>query len=309
MKPEEFWQNFKLGEEQEIAANFIYDALRNFHEMETISVEREIFPVLYNLSIGVERLLKVAITLVEFGKNTNHRQFEESLKTHNHPELLSRLEDNKQVNLGSVQTEFLDILYRFYKLHRYDRFSFGSLQRLGEDKEILQNFFHKHLGIDITENFPITAVWNTFQIKKFFGKVVKKITKELYRIIKEEAKRKNIYTDEISGSDSKAAKVLWGDDDLHFEDEDRVIIELLIYFLHTNESTLIDVIKDIDPLDLDPGSSKRYLEVLLSNKARYRSDVLDEIECLYQEEVSDAGERLKLIDAIKDPNVYFSHTD
>jgi hypothetical protein len=117
MKPKEFWQNFKLGEEQEIACNFIYDALRNFHQMETISVEREIFPVLYNLSIGIERLLKVVITLVEFDEHTNHIEFEESLINHNHISLLNRLKENRQINLDKVHTELLDILTKFYKIH------------------------------------------------------------------------------------------------------------------------------------------------------------------------------------------------
>ncbi len=91
MNPTEFWQNFKLGEEQEIACNFIYDGLRNLHEMETISMETEIFPVLYNLSIGIERLFKVAIILLEFDDNTDINCLEKSLMTHNHLELLKRI--------------------------------------------------------------------------------------------------------------------------------------------------------------------------------------------------------------------------
>jgi hypothetical protein len=39
---EYYWQNFELGKELEIAGGFIYDGLRNLHEMETVRYESEI---------------------------------------------------------------------------------------------------------------------------------------------------------------------------------------------------------------------------------------------------------------------------
>jgi hypothetical protein len=48
---EYYWQNFELGKELEIAGGFIYDGLRNLHEMETVRYESEIFSVLYSLSV------------------------------------------------------------------------------------------------------------------------------------------------------------------------------------------------------------------------------------------------------------------
>jgi hypothetical protein len=56
--------------------------------------------------------------------------------------------------------------------------------------------------------------------------------------------------------------------------------------------------KDIDPLNLDPGLSSEYLQVLLNNSSFYYSSVLDEVEYCYQEDVDDMGERLELIDAV-----------
>jgi len=60
-----------LGKEIEIACGFIYDGLRNLHEMESLHYDTEIFSVLYNLAVGLERLLKVTVVLVEFDKNTD----------------------------------------------------------------------------------------------------------------------------------------------------------------------------------------------------------------------------------------------
>jgi len=66
MKPSDYWQNFELLKEIEIAGGFIYDGLRTLNEMEYFHYETEIFNVLYNLSVGLERLTKVSIVLLEY---------------------------------------------------------------------------------------------------------------------------------------------------------------------------------------------------------------------------------------------------
>ena len=71
MKSHVFWQNFELGIELDIAGTFIYDGLNALHEMENFHYESEIFNLLYNISVGVERFLKVAIILIEFNEKTD----------------------------------------------------------------------------------------------------------------------------------------------------------------------------------------------------------------------------------------------
>ena len=67
MKPNEFWKNFRLGEELAISGNFIYDGLRRIHEMQRLDYDEEIFDFLYHVSVGLERLTKIAIVLCENG--------------------------------------------------------------------------------------------------------------------------------------------------------------------------------------------------------------------------------------------------
>lgn len=308
MNPLEFWQNFQLGKEQEIASNFIYDALRNLHEAETLSQETEIFPILYGLSVGIERMLKVAIVLVEFNENIDIDEFEKSLITHNHLDLFNRLNRNTEINLGKVHIEFLNLLSVFYKTHRYDRFNINSIKNLDKDKKALHSFLHKHLNIDVTEDFPLTAVWNNVRIKKFLGRIVKKIAKSLYKIVDIAATKKNIYTYEITGSDSKAAKVLWGGDDLNFEDEERIAVEVFIYLLKTKKSKLIDFLKEIEPLDLDPAQDTDYFQLMLPKRSSKSSMILDEIECKY-EEIKNIKDRLARIDFIRNPDIIFDQDD
>lgn len=302
MNPKEFWQNFQLGVEQEIACNFIYDGLKNLHDMETLSLETEVFPVMYNLSIGIERLLKVAVVLSEFNDDSDVVALEQSLMTHNHLDLFKRIEKIAGMQLGESHIALLVLLAKFYKTHRYDRFSLQSVFELSKDKKALHAFLQKYLKIDITED--IFGIENSLRIKRFIGRTVKKITKQIYKIVEAEAAAKNIYTYEISSSSSKAAKVLWGDDDILFEEDDIVMVEILLFLSRTNESSLVDFMNSLDPLELDPALSSDYLQALLKKRTNHTSSILEEIEARY-EELERPGERLQAIKAIIDPAISF----
>ena len=65
MKPTFLWKNFKLGEELSVSGAFIFNGLRRFHQLKQLDHSDEIFEVFYYLSVGVERLMKIAIVLIE----------------------------------------------------------------------------------------------------------------------------------------------------------------------------------------------------------------------------------------------------
>lgn len=303
MNPSEFWQNFKLGEEQEIACNFIYDGLRNLHDIDSLSDVREIFPILYNLSIGIERLLKVAVILLEFNDETDIEKFEKSLITHSHISLVDRIKKRTSFNIGIEHMALLELLSGFYKNHRYDRFNFSSLTLISKDKEALHGYLHKYLKIDTKEEYPLIVVQNSAEIQKFIGKVVKNIVKKIYSIIDKAATEKNIYTYEITGSSSKAAKILWGGEDITFEREDTALIEILIFLLQTKDSPLVDFIKKIEPLPLDSALDSDYLNFILHKHSYKSSSIIDEVESC-QEDVLNLKGRLEIIDLIKNPNTF-----
>lgn len=300
MNPTEFWQNFKMGEEQEIACNFIYDGLRNLHEMETLNLETEIFPVLYNLSIGLERLFKVAIVLLEVDESTDIDAFEKTLITHNHIALLERLKKKVNPNFGPVQTGLLNLLSVFYEDHRYGRFNLPQIDNLSKDKKLFLTFLHKHLGIEVRDD--IIGIKNSLQVKKFIGKTVKNITKNLYSIIDKAATAKNLYTYELSDSSSKAAKVVWGDEEITFDCEEVAMMEVLIFLLKTNESDRVNMLKDIEPLPLDPALDGEYIHFLLRKRTGFVSAIISEVEeC--QADVRDLKQRMEFLKVIKDPSI------
>lgn len=304
MNPPTFWQNFKLGQEQEIAAGFIYDGLRILHDTETLGQETDIFPILYNLSIGLERLSKVAIILIEFKDDINIKKFERSLKTHEHLRLLEKVKKTTSVTLDLVHTEFLELLSIFYNTHRYDRLSLQSLTVFSKDKKAFLDFLHKYLGIDIKEESSIFYVENSPEVKNFIGKIVKEIVNELYKIIQEFAGRKGLNTDEISNSSSKSGKVLMGDKPITFEGEDRAIVEVLIFLMKTKDSSLTDFMKEIGPLPLDSALDSEYLQAILYKRPKEIQGVIDEVESYY-EDMGDIKDRLEAIDAIGNPSIIF----
>ena len=208
MKQSQYWQNFELGKELEIAGGFVYDGLRNLHEMETLHYETEIFGVLYNLSVGLERFLKVAVVLLEYDDEVDHSEYEKSLITHNHLDLLNRIKKHRQLSLGKVHNEVLSLLGTFYKSYRYDRYSIRTVEELSKEKRALLVLLEKHLHIDISDNPPLEVVRNGWNIKKFIGRASGTILNALYEVISDAARSKNIYTYEIRYL-SKAYKLLY----------------------------------------------------------------------------------------------------
>lgn len=302
MNSEEIWQSVKLSEEQEIACNFIYDGLRNLHDMETLGFETEIFPVLYNLSIGIERLLKIAIILLEFNDKTDIDVFTESLKSHKHIILLNRINKITPMSLENQHIDLLNLLSDFYTANRYRGFSLWSVKDFSKDKDSLHKYIYKYLNINLAGDFAHIHSPNSSKIKSFIGKTVKEITKKIYSIIEKTANEKNIYTYEISSAYSKASKIVFGEEEITFEKEDIALMEILIFIMHTKKAGLIKSIKKIKPLPLDSALEEEYLRCLIHKDARILSSVIDEVES-YHEDIENLNYRLELIKA------YMNHPD
>lgn len=301
----DFWKNFDLGTELDIAGTFIYNGLRSFDEMPTLDSAEEIFEFFYNIAVGVERLLKVALILLEHDSSHDQQEFEKSLITHNHLVLLDRVTALAPINLAGPQKEFLGILSRFYKSFRYDRFSLLSTYNRDKEKETLRVFLKKHLSISLRDESSLVANENTLQVKKFIGKVVQKITTPLHQIITERAGSQNLYTYETR-LDSKAAKIFVRES-FTFTDEDVLWKEILIFLLNTKEqSGLLDHIRSIEPLGFDVALLQDYLQAFRSEVGK--QSVLDELEALY-EDVERPGDRLKALQLIGDPHVDFDWGD
>jgi hypothetical protein len=136
MNPEDWWKNFALGIEVDISGAFVYNAIKRLDELDNLSNASDLFEVLYNLSVGIERLLKVAIVLLEYGKQKDIEAFEQSLISHDLMGLANRVDRAQSLGLSGVHRELLSLLSKFYKTHRYGRFTIGSVPNMKVEQDV-----------------------------------------------------------------------------------------------------------------------------------------------------------------------------
>ncbi len=262
MKPEDWWKNFALGIEVDISGAFIYNGIKRLDELDNLANTSDIFEILYNLSVGIERVLKVAIVLLEHGNQKDIEAFEQSLISHDLMGLANRVGGSRDLELSGVHKEFLSLLSKFYKTHRYGRFSVGSVPNIKEEQSLFYEYLRKHLHVELPHDDSFMPLYNSDQIRRFIGKVVKKIVVSVFGIVRTQATALNIYTDELRG-DSKAIRIFYGDR-LDFIDERIKKKELLLFLMHPDsQGSHIHLIRSFDALDFDPAMAPEYIRALL----------------------------------------------
>lgn len=295
MKPSDFWKNFKLGEELHISGSFIYNGIRRFHELNKLDFEDELFEFLYETSVGLERLLKIAVVLYEHTNATDQEELESSLITHNHPELLARLRTHVDLKLDTPHNDFLNLLATFYKSHRYDRFTLTSVYKSKKEAKAIQELFVKYLAADFSDEEPLFGTFNNDKYRKFTRGIILKISREVYKAIKERAAQIGLYTYELRHT-SKAENVFLRE--VNIEHEDLLWKELLIFFINVKEETsYIQFLRNTPPLKFDPGMISDYLDCFKSDALK--ANIIDELKHLYVEMDGEVRkERLKRMQAI-----------
>lgn len=304
MKPTQFWKNFKLGEEVSVSGVFIYNGMRRFHELRKLDFTDEVFEVLYNLSVGFERLLKITVILLEHDDASDQEELEKSLITHSHLDLLRRVKKRATVSLASPHIDLLGLLGTFYKSLRYDRFSLSSVYDSKREMEALCDFLSKHLRVQIRHDTFLVGTSNEDKYKRFMRRTILKISSSLYEVVKNRARELNLYTYELRHG-SKAENVFLRKVDISHEDV--LWKELLIFFMNTKTTSgCLDFLRGICPLEFDPELAGDYLDCFQSDAAK--ALVMDELEHHY-DELEEKGKRLELLGAIAAPDVFFDSDD
>ena len=300
MKRDEYWKNFKLGKELDISGRFIYNGLQAFHEMRHFAYEEEIFEFLYHISVGIERLLKIAIILIEHNDGVNQVSFEKSLISHNHERLARRVEKEHQLELCNHHYDFLILLSDFYKISRYERYSLTNMTVDVQEKTRFVKFLNNGLSVTIDNETPFSMTPNDSSIRKFVGQVVGRISGRLYDIIYQEARRLNIHTYEIRRA-SKAYKI-FNAKDYDFEMEDILRRELLVYFVHGDKKGKhTKLMRSLKPLEFDPALEADYVSCFDSNVNTI--GIMGELETLYIDNVWDMKKRKDILEVIGSPGL------
>jgi hypothetical protein len=306
MTPSDFWKNFRLGEEIHISGTFIYNGLRRFHELRKLDFADELFEFLYQLSVGLERLLKTAVVLYEHTDTTDQEKLEKSLITHNHLELVARLREHVELKLGTTHNDLLSLLGTFYMSLRYDRFTLTSVYEGKKEAKAIRKLLAKHLQVEFPDEDSLLGTDNDDQYRKFFRRTVLKIAREVFRVIEDRARQINLYTYELRNG-SKAESVFLREVDI--ADEDVLWKELLIFFMNVKADTgYLRFLREMTPLEFDPALVPDYLDCFKSDSLK--ADVMDELEHHYGEmDRDERNERLQRVRVIGEPNVFFDGDD
>lgn len=275
-----FWKNFNLGIELDVAGSFIYNGLKIFDDLKSFCNVEEVFEFLYNISVGLERLEKISIILIEHDSTINQGKFEKSFKTHNHINLIKRISKNHGLNFDEVNNNFIRLLSNFYNQWRYDRYKLKEAYKYDKERSALVSFIEKNLNITIDDKRDFNITENSYIIKEFIGKVIGKITTTLYEIIYDEATSQNIYTYEIR-VDTKAYKIFIRKE-FDFIKETVLWKELLIYILnHSDDIAILRLIKSFTPLEFDSGMTKELLCCFKNDL--YKLEYIDMLDTIYED--------------------------
>jgi len=296
--PEYFWKNFQLGTELQISGSFIYNALFFFDQMDSFNNEEEIFEFLYSLSVGIERLEKIAIILLEHDKTINQEEFEKKLITHSHSDLINRIKKNKKLILGKCHYNLLQLLSNFYKSMRYSRFNISSVYEPNQDASRFIEFVQSELKIEIITNM-ITSTANDDKIKNFIGKTVGKIVTQLYEIIKDEAGRLGTFTYELRYG-SKPYKIFMCEE-FTFHKENSLKKEIIVSLINVKEDYgFIKFVKQIEPLPFDD-ELHEYIKYLINPQSNL--SLTEELESIYEDKFDE--ERMSMVEVIGNRSVSF----
>jgi len=304
------YKNFKMGTEIDIAGIFIYDGMKELEKIVGFAYEGEVFSFLYHIAVGIERLQKVLIVMLEDISVDEITSFEESLHTHNHQQLHERITQKKAIRLNKKEISFLHLLDEFYINCRYDRFQLKG--RYGAEKIALCKFIESHIDPnDLERHFMTKDIMNTPKVKEFFGRIIGVIAKRYYSEICEQAYKQNLYTYELRYG-SPAQKIFLPDFKKNSLQEQTIneqiaLKELIVYLMNTqDQNSFIRFIKDIVPLDFDVALVNEYIEELC--KGHITQDLVDQVESIY-EDMQSVKNRLELIHLIGNPNVNFDYAE
>jgi len=296
--------------ELDIVGEFLYDAMIMLRKMKNLENETEVFYFLYHASVGIERLQKILLVLLQELDEQTFEIFEKDLITHSHQELNTRIVSTTNLKFDSKENSFFQLLEEFYKSCRYNRFNlFGGLKK---EKDILEKFLIGKLNQKYKKNPWIGEyIEVTPQVKKQLGKIMKSIAQKYYNQVKKCAHNQNLHTYELK-TYSKAYSVFLGSDERRSLydisiNEDIAYKELLIYLINSSDSKHVrGFMEGIDPLCFDEALVNDYLCSILNKDGL--QELVDQVSELYAD-MEDVGDRLILLSPIGNPNCYFDSDD
>jgi hypothetical protein len=296
-----------MANELEVAGEFIYAAIDKFNRMDNFDQVGDYFFFLYHLAVGIERVQKILLVIINDIKRDSIEDFLEEIKSHNHMMLHSKIKEKVNISFSREQNDLLILLATFYNAERYTRFDFFSYDF--KDRDLLIEYVQKYCeGISFDFSLCKKIPLNTNEVKEFFGRVIGRLCQKYYKAIEEESRNRNIYCYELRYN-SAAERVFCGNEDKgsyqkKIDKEKRAIKELLIYLRSPREmNKFIEYMDQIESLPFDVASIQEYVADLCNKTVS--SDLIDEVHYMYEEFVENKDAREQMVSLIGRKGVMF----
>ena len=300
----EYFKNFNMGKELQNAGEFVFESASKMYGLVSFYDDHIINLILYNGSVGIERLQKILICLyIDTFDDLKIKQDSQLLK-HNHGELQRKLVEKKIIQkLSKCDNSLLELFGTYYNKYRYKEYSITDDNSIND---LFCNYLNKYCEEKCGENIRLT-ICQKDKIKKFYINTIGKLAKQYFDLIEKKARDLNLYTYEIL-PESNAATVYWIQNDLYdeFDFNSRSIKELLLFLVKSNNiGGIKKLMNELNPLDIDSAMINEYLYDLVSN--RQMLSLKESISELYNNiDNAELKNRVKIIDLIGDPDCYLN---
>lgn len=196
-----------MANELDVAGEFIYAAIDIFNKMNNFDQVGDNF-FLYHLAVGIERVQKILLVIINDVERDEIEDFLEKIKSHNHIMLHGKIKEKVNISFSKEQNDLLNLLSEFYNAERYARFNFFSYNF--KDRDLLTEYVQKYcknisFDYSLCKKIPL----NTDEVKEFFGRVIGRLCQKYYKLIEEESRNRNIYCYELRYN-SAAERVFCG---------------------------------------------------------------------------------------------------
>lgn len=284
-----------MAREVDLAGEFIYAGLEKMNSMNSIDEPSEAFFVLYHLAIGIERLQKVLLVLVNDIQPNDMENFLKGIKHHNHGELSAEIKKHIKINFSKEQNAFLQVLADFYEKRRYDKYDFFSydMEALNNLSKFLKDNYpdYERCYSQLSDRHSINE-----NIKEYMGRIVGKICQKYYSEIHRISFERNIYSYELRVGTPAYKIFMTNDAKASYQkelDKEKYAIKELLIFLHNSKKTnsFFRFIKSVKPLDFDIALVEGYIRDLC--KKNVSTDLIDEVEYHWYETDAFSKEELE----------------
>lgn len=302
-----FKESVVMANELDVAGEFIYAAIDKFNRMNNFDQVGDNFFFLYHLAVGIERVQKILLVIINDVGRGEIKNFLEKIKSHDHKMLHGKIKEKVNISFSKEQNDLLSLLSKFYNAERYARYDFFSYDF--KDRDLLIEYVQKYCkGISFDYSLCKKTPLNTDEVKEFFGRVIGRLCKKYYKAIEQESRNRNIYCYELRYN-SAAERVFGGNEDKDsyqkkIDREKRAIKELLLYLRSPREmNKFFEYIDEIESLPFDVALIQEYVADLCNKTVSV--DLIDEVDYMYEEYVENKTEREQVVSLIGDRGVMF----